>query len=287
MKTHGIISSALALSVLLTSGMAYAERGHRHHGGHGHGMGFGPRMASELNLTEEQQAKIRELRSEARQEHRALRQQIREMREELHELWMADQPNEAAILAKHAQMDAIHSAMRDRRIETRMEIAEALTPEQRQRLAQLRSGHGRRGHRGHGPGHHRGHHGPRLERLAQQLDLTAEQRQQIRAFRSQAREATREARIDLDDLHESLQEQWASGQPNRQVINVLHQQADALRQTIRQERVRTRIAVLGVLTPEQKTELRQLMAERRERRSHGRHGRRGHRGGGFRGMQGL
>jgi Spy/CpxP family protein refolding chaperone len=225
-------------------------------------MGLGPRIAAELDLSEEQRAAIRQIRAEAREDLAPAREDLREMRGQLQGLWQADEPDARAILAQHVRMDALRSVVRDRMVDVRTAISEVLTPSQRQELAELRSSRSRRG---------QGHHGRRgrgggIGRMAQHLELSADQQAQIQALRAQAREATREARGELRQVRQALRAQQVSGQPDSSSLEALRGRADAARQVIREQRVHTRIAVLGLLTDDQRSGLRDLAARRHAQR---------------------
>lgn len=259
MRTRIIMSSTVALAALLISSAAFAQRGR-----HGRGMGLGPRIAAQLDLSEDQRASIRQIRAEARSDLAPAREDLQEMRGQLRALWQADQPDAQAILAQQARMDALRSVVRDRMAEVRASISQILSPAQRQELSERRASRSGRGH---------GHHGRRgrgggMGRMAQQLDLGADQQAQIQALRSQAREATSEARGELRQTRQALRAQRASGQTDE----ALQARADAARQVIREQRVHTRIAILGLLSDEQRTQLGELTAQRHTRRGQ-RHGR--------------
>jgi Spy/CpxP family protein refolding chaperone len=116
---------------------------------------------------------------------------------------------------------------------------------------------GRRGFHGEGP-----HWPGRSMRMLRELDLSDEQRQQVRALfeeveRTGVPERLREAR---ESLHEAIE----SGADE----STLRQQASALGEVegdaaVEIARVRSRIQ--EILTPEQKQELEQLKAQARER----------------------
>lgn len=100
------------------------------------------------------------------------------------------------------------------------------------------------GERGQGHGHHRrGHRGRRghgMQRMLQQLELTDNQKAQVRAIMESARERGQE-----------LRGQGRSPE-NRAAMHELHQE--------------TRQLVLDVLTPAQKTKMEELRSQQQERR---------------------
>lgn len=318
MKAHQYTKGMVALAALVLVGGTACEQGEgdigveqealdvevmadRHGQGMKRGMGFGPRIMAELDLTEAQQAAISNLRAQAQAERASKRDQMQGMRTELQELWQAEQPDADAILAKQSEMDALRDGGRNSRHALKQAIQEVLTPEQREQIAEHRSsrqGEGRRGRRGGGRGQGgpggpgqmdgmgphgggpgmRGGHGRgggmgRFQgRALQQLDLMAEQQAQIDALQEQAQEATSEARAELQAVRQAMRAARTSGEVDSDAIEALHARGDAARQVVREQAVHTRIAVLGILTAEQRAELQELRAERGERRGRG-HGR--------------
>jgi len=285
MNSRVFASSAVALAALLVSSAAYAQGGPGRRGRGGHGMGHGPRVMQQLDLSEDQQAQIQQLRREAREESSAAREDLQQLRGELQQLWQADQPDASAILAKQGQMDALRSVVRARRTELRMDIQGILTAEQRARMAEVRAerragggGEGRMGRRGRG----RGHGGPGMggpgmgargmRGMADRLDLSAEQQSQIRALRQQARQSTSDERSAIQQIRQEVRAQWASGQPDETAIDELQERASAARSAIREQRVHTRIEVLDILDAEQRAAMQELRQQRQERRA-ARHGR--------------
>jgi len=277
------------------------------------GMRPGPRIMANLELTEEQEEAIEALRTQSRERDSATREQMVELRNQLQALWQVDQPDADAILAKHAEMNALHDTMREQRRALKQSIDGVLTNEQRAQLEEHRGDRptkGRRG-RGEGFGGRGGGHGtdgmgpmgggfgrggrggghgmgmpgmgPMGGRAFEQLELTEDQQAQIEALRNQAQEATSEARAELTEVREAMRTAHRSGEADESALEALDARADAARQVVLESSVRTRIAILGVLTAEQRAELQALRAERGEHRGMGRrHGRgfgRGHGGG--------
>lgn len=279
----------------------------RHGRGMKRGMGHGRRAMDHLDLSEEQREAMTSIREQSRESHSATREQMSTLRNELQALWQVDQPDADAILAKHAEMDAIHDSMREQRRAVKQSMDAVLTAEQLEQLSEHRGDRptkGRRGHRGGGPGMdgERGGHGMegmgrrgggfgrggrgggegmqgrghRGSRALEQLELTEDQQAQIDTLRSGAEEATSDARSELSEVHQAMRSARSSDELNESAIEALDARADTARQIVRENQVRTRIAILGVLTAEQRTELQALRAERGERRGHGRGMGRGH-----------
>ncbi len=153
-----------ALASAQDDGGAPAFEGRRGHGHRGHhrGMHFG-RMAGELGLTEAQQARMRNVMAEAREERQLLRE-------------LAPEERRAAAQALHERI--------------RGQMQAILTPEQRARAEARRAEHReRRGER-------------RLERMQERLDLSASQATQVRTIleRSQAQRAELRASGDREAM---------------------------------------------------------------------------------------
>lgn len=131
-----------------------------------------------------------------------------------------------------------------------------------------RGGHGWHGHRGGGPdGFGLGF----LEgRMAERLDLSQEQRDQIEAILEQGRPAVDTLRQQLRDGRETFRASHQPGDFNEAEVRA-HAQAQArVRTELMVETMRLKSQVFAVLTPEQQDQLAQLRDEMGPR-----HGRRG------------
>jgi protein CpxP len=138
--------------------------------------------------------------------------------------------------------------------------------------------HGPKGEGRHGRGGMQGEHGMMEERLAQKLNLTDAQKEQIKALRASFREQNKTFFETARTTREQFREAKKAGDTAK---------ADALKATMETQRTQmqhlrqqqhTEIAKL--LTPEQRKqfdELKAKMEERREKRG-GRGGHGGHRG---------
>ena len=153
-------TSILGVAVLtLVSSTAWAQgagggRGARHGGGWGKGPGPGRGMMARLDLSAAQLEQVTALRATMEETTSETRDALDERRSEMHDLWMADAPDRAAILAKHAEMDELRRDLRIAKIDFKLAVHALLTPDQRARLDATPDGkRGRRGQRrGGGPG---------------------------------------------------------------------------------------------------------------------------------------
>lgn len=133
-------------------------------------------------------------------------------------------------------------------------------------------------------GPHRGPGGPMLgphalPMLAQALGLSDAQREQIQSILEQNAASGPDQLVveRLQGLRDELHSLWQAPEPNRQAILEKMAEMDAVRDSLRdarrERRVDTRLAILEVLTPEQRAELSDLREEMRENRGHRRGGR--------------
>jgi Spy/CpxP family protein refolding chaperone len=116
----------------------------------------------------------------------------------------------------------------------------------------------RRGRRRQGMGK-RGHGG--IQRLMSQLNLTDAQQQQMRAIFERFEASTKTQREEMRRLHESTQ-----GEPSAET----RARFQALRAELEQARRSQHEEMLNVLTSEQRTQLEQLLKERKAWRGEGR-----------------
>jgi Spy/CpxP family protein refolding chaperone len=96
-------------------------------------------------------------------------------------------------------------------------------------------------------------------RALRSLNLTDQQRERIRSIRHGARQSTQAQR---DELRQLLMTRRGGGQltPEQEA------RATQLREGLRDAHKRTRVEMLDVLTPEQRTQMEQLKQERKARR---------------------
>lgn len=127
-----------------------------------------PRMMGMLDLSDAQREQMKALRESHFEATSSLRAQLKGFHDEMFELWSVPTPDKDAILAKMAELDAIHLQLRAMQVEHRLEMRSLLSAEQLETMLQKRTrirelheelGDGPGGMRGkRGEGHHR-HHG--------------------------------------------------------------------------------------------------------------------------------
>jgi Spy/CpxP family protein refolding chaperone len=130
----------------------------------------------------------------------------------------------------------------------------------------------RRGMRGQrGPDGRRGGKGMRgigiSPRMAEALELSEEQVEAVDAIKAAFLEQTSEARETTRELRTTMRELWSADEPDKAAILAVMDEMQAEKHATAVARVEAKLAVLDVLTPDQKAEMTAIRAERREQRS--------------------
>ena len=94
------------------------------------------RFIQELNLTEQQQRQIREIRQKYQGQISQQQQELKSARQQLRDMMVGTESN-SAIRAKHRQVARLKQNLGELRFETMLEMREVLTPEQRRKFAQM------------------------------------------------------------------------------------------------------------------------------------------------------
>jgi periplasmic protein CpxP/Spy len=119
---------------------------------------------------------------------------------------------------------------------------------------------------GKGPrGGHQGRHGGDGHGL-RDLDLTEQQRTQIREMVKSHREANQPLFDRMKDAREQLHEARRSGTTDATRIGQLTLAVDAQRKQLEASRLQLREQIASVLTPEQREKLEKAEAERKQKR---------------------
>jgi Spy/CpxP family protein refolding chaperone len=92
---------------------------------------------------------------------------------------------------------------------------------------------------------------PSIERMAERLDLTAEQQAQIEAFRENSEAERLELRKQTMQLKNQIEGEWLKNAPSESTLKNLTQQMGELRTRMQVRRVEHRLALREVLTDEQ------------------------------------
>ncbi len=109
-------------------------------GGPGPGGPGGPNllaMVNELDLSDAQRQQLRQIMEEARRAG-GPGAGVREAEKKLHEAFLAETPDSAAIDALKAALNTAHAAELDHRVAMMLKVAQILTPAQREQLLKLR-----------------------------------------------------------------------------------------------------------------------------------------------------
>jgi len=103
--------------------------------------------------------------------------------------------------------------------------------------------------------------GEHLREAMSQLDLTPAQRTDIRDVMTSSREDRAQTRAELQEIGDQFREELRGDSPNARTLHTLVDRRAAIQQTLAHDRVENLIAVHAVLTPDQRDELAQLMAD--------------------------
>ena len=156
------IAVPVVLVALVFAGTALAEPEEKaagacescQHGG-AHGKGEGMRRGGRgLDLTDEQQEKMDELRMAHLKQVRPLETDVELKEMELDVLWRAEKLSSKAIVAKVKEISALRTKIQVARVQHRLDRFGKLTPEQQEKARKML---GRKGGRGMGRGRRMGH----------------------------------------------------------------------------------------------------------------------------------
>lgn len=159
MRKKIVTIALVALLAVGTISVAFSygrgRRGSRGGFGMGHDPGAAIQGEAKPSLTEEQQEKLKSLRTEFNEETLPLRNKAQVSALELRQLWAADELDEEAILAKSKEVSDLENQLQEKMLRHRLDAAKVLTKEQRAQF--LDAGHrgykhGRGGRPSMGPG---------------------------------------------------------------------------------------------------------------------------------------
>jgi Spy/CpxP family protein refolding chaperone len=224
--------TAVALTVSLVP-TAFAQDAAPPGRGHFRGRGMIAAFAK-LDLTVEQKQQIRAIRQADAQQNRPLYASFRAKVAEYRQLEQANDPNAAA--AK-AALEPLAQQVKVARKATRDQVLNVLTPEQR---GQLQSFAAQRQVR---------------STTWKSLNLTVDQKQQIKAIRQADRQQNQALYQSLRTTVAQYRQLQRANDPNAASVKT---DLQALRGQVRTARAATQERVLGVLTPEQRSQLEQL-----------------------------
>ena len=140
-KTATIIGTLVLVAALAVPVYAHGRGWNK-----GGGAWFGPEgrqapcVQTIPSLTPEQSTKLKELRDQRDKEALPIRNEMIAKRAELRNLWLQGNPDEAAIKAKHQEINELRVKHQDTMTEYRLAVGTILTPEQRAQLQSSRPG---------------------------------------------------------------------------------------------------------------------------------------------------
>ena len=115
----------------------------------------------------------------------------------------------------------------------------------------------------------RGYGGGGIKKLTEKLDLTEEQSTQIEAIQEKYRAANEENYQQLKQVRDEMRSLLSSdANPNQ--LRQQHQEMQSLRQQLGNNRFEAMLEVRDILTPEQRQQMADMMAQRRGRRGYNR-----------------
>ena len=109
--------------------------------------------------------------------------------------------------------------------------------------------------------------GPKMN---EQLGLTAEQKSKVDALRDKAQKDNEPHLKKLKKLREEMRELWMADNPSEKAILKQQDKMAPRRDKMRKRRVRFKLDVFALLTPEQKTKFRDLQKLRKDCTGRGR-----------------
>jgi Spy/CpxP family protein refolding chaperone len=144
--------SAVALAAPIALAQTGGQKGPAQggwQGRRGEGDHFGGGMFRGLNLTDDQKAKLQQIRQSYEQTMKPLREQLRAKRQELRQAESGTTFDEALATQKLTEAAAIEAKLMGQEFRQRQEMLAVLTPDQKAQLEQRRQQF-RNGHRGQG-----------------------------------------------------------------------------------------------------------------------------------------
>jgi periplasmic protein CpxP/Spy len=104
-----------------------------------------------------------------------------------------------------------------------------------------------------------------MDRMLEQLNLSDEQSQQIEEIKTQSRTNNESLYQEIEAIHEEMRSLLAED-PSVEQLREQHQKMQALHQQLGDNRFETMLQIREVLTPEQRSQMAELIIEKRERR---------------------
>jgi Spy/CpxP family protein refolding chaperone len=145
--TATAVAGSIAVAQTVTPNQSTQEQGQqkregrrgRRDGNHGFGGMRGNRMFSQLNLTEDQKAKVTQINQNFAERNKPLREQLQAKRQELQQARQGDTFNESLATQKLSEMAALEAKLMGERFRLHQEMLSILTPEQKTQLEQAKA----------------------------------------------------------------------------------------------------------------------------------------------------
>lgn len=125
---------------------------------------------------------------------------------------------------------------------------------------------GRRGHHGFKHGKRGKHRGKRLEKMAQKLGLDDATKASIKQLFVQSRAQAKVIRQRLRAERKTMRTLMRQQNPNEATLLAQAKKMHDMRFQLKTLRIKTKVQMLQLLTPDQRTKLQQLRAQRRAKR---------------------
>ncbi len=238
----------IALMVTATAAITFAQTADsgQFHPRHARAEG----LASKLDLTDAQKQQMKDIRTASREQNKQLYADYRAKLQQFRTLKQANDPSAADV---KAELKAMRPQIRAAREASREAMRNVLTPEQQAQLKAARQA------AGFGPGKARVLRGV----VAQKLNLTDEQKAQIKQLHQTSKQANAPLFADAKAKRQELRSLTKANDPRAADVKA---QLEALRPQLEAVRKQQHTDVLNVLTPEQRSQLEQWKAERKSKR---------------------
>src|SRR5215510_11767740 len=136
------LAASIAVAQTVTTGQGAQQGTERHGGFRGEHMGWGGMrggMFKQLNLTDDQKAKMKQIRESFATQNKPLRDQLRAKRQELRQASEGGTFNEALATQKLTDMASLEAKLMGERFKLHQEMLSVLTPEQKAQLEQSKA----------------------------------------------------------------------------------------------------------------------------------------------------
>lgn len=200
-----------------------------------------------LNLSPEQQAKMQDIRREFQINTANIREELKFAEQDLRAEINNDPIDRQKVDALLQNISTLKRKLGDAAIQNLLAIKAILTPEQREKFADLQF---------------------RLPPEFQKLNLTAEQRSQLQKTLKTSLEKNKNMNAELRTLREELREMlMAAGEVDAGKLSKLQDQIAEKELTIDKTRTDLMIELKQVLTPEQQKQLKEFRTDRKQEKS--------------------